>query len=128
MIELFKRIPILVRFYPNEIEVKRLDNNNVLKRQAKYKYSTNRLVLADFNNAEILLSQLIKEILGGEILFLTKIVLVIQQMHEFPDGISEVEKRAYRDLAEHSGAIQAIVLNGMDELTNDRIKTILKNK
>ena len=127
MIELLKKIPIQVRFYSNEIEIKRLDTNNVLKRQAQFKFSTDRLIISDFNNAEILLSQLTKEITGNRSLSFNKIVMLIQQMIEFPDGISEIEKRAYRDLAEHAGAIQAIVLNDRKEITKTRLKEILKD-
>ncbi|WP_321307851.1 hypothetical protein [Marinifilum fragile] len=105
MTGLFKKIPIIVRFYTNEIEVIRLDKNLKLRRIAKYKFSTERLIIADFNNAEKLLSSMVKEILGNKRLFSPTLIMIIQQMVEFPDGISEIEKRAYRDLAEHAGAI-----------------------
>lgn len=127
MFQLFKKIPILVKFYFNEIEVCRLDTRSVLKRKAKYKFSTERLVIADFNNAEKQLSELIKEILEHKSLITNRVSMIMQQMIEFPDGISEVEKRAYRDLAEHAGAVEVIVLEHSNELTNTEISTLLKS-
>ncbi|WP_054721805.1 rod shape-determining protein [Marinifilum fragile] len=96
-----------------------------MRRIAKYKFSTERLIIADFNNAEKLLSSMVKEILGNKRLFSPTLIMIIQQMVEFPDGISEIEKRAYRDLAEHAGAIEAIVMDDMNEITSSKITSIL---
>lgn len=128
MFQLFKKIPIFVKFYHNEIEVNRIDTKTILRRKAKYKFSTDRLVIADFNNANKHLSELIKEILEHKNLVTNRLLMIIQQSVKFPDGLSEVEKRAYRDLAEHAGAVEVIVLDHNEQMDNTKISALLKNK
>jgi hypothetical protein len=53
---MFKRIPLFVKVYVNEIEVIRLDKKMIsFKRKADPVFSSSRLLVADFNAGQILL-------------------------------------------------------------------------
>jgi hypothetical protein len=117
-----------VKFYFNEIEVTRIDNNKSLKRSSKYHFSTERLIIADFNNAEKHLTELVKELLEGKSLVTNRVIMILQQMIEYPDGISETENRALRDLAEHAGAVEAYIIDHSKEINNQKLQELINNK
>lgn len=108
--EVFKKIRVYTLFDFNEIEVIRLDNGKSIKRNAKFSFSTNRLVIADFEKAYSFLNKLIKELLGSSSLHFNQLILIIHQLPVFEDGLSEIEKRAYRDLAEMNKAIKVYIM------------------
>ena len=125
MFSIFKKKHVLAKFYPNEIEVIRLDNMRSLKRKSNQQFSTERMIVADFHVAEQLLSQLLKEIKGNSLF--NQIVLITQQKYDFQDGLSEAEKRIYRDLAEHAGALEVYILKDSKEIPVSEIFSLIKN-
>jgi len=64
-------------------------------------------VIADFNAAEHMIRGMIKMINPGRKLFSPSLVMVIC----IPSGITEVEKRAVRDSAEHAGAKEVYLIH-----------------
>ncbi|WP_185152881.1 rod shape-determining protein [Fulvivirga aurantia] len=125
MIRLFKKVQIHVKFYRNEIEVTRVDTNRCIKRSTNHLFSTDRLVIADFHNAEYHLTSLIKELMEGKSMVINKLIMIMQQMIEYPDGLSETEKRALRDLAEHAGAVEVYVLDHSKEINNQNLQDLI---
>jgi rod shape-determining protein MreB and related proteins len=64
-------------------------------------------VIADFNAAEHMIRGMIKMINPGRKIFSPSLVMVIC----IPSGITEVEKRAVRDSAEHAGAKEVYLIH-----------------
>lgn len=64
-------------------------------------------VIADFNAAEHMIREMIKMIRPGKKLFNPSLRMVIC----IPSGITEVEKRAVRDSAEHAGAKEVYLIH-----------------
>lgn len=64
-------------------------------------------VIADFNAAEHMIREMIKMIRPGKRLFNPSLRMVIC----IPSGITEVEKRAVRDSAEHAGAKEVYLIH-----------------
>ncbi len=121
--KLLKERKILVKFYFNEIEVIRLDNGQSIKQNAPF--STNRLIIADFTKATELLTRLVKEIKGPS--FLTNLVVIIQQKHDFPDGLSQLERNAYTNIAEHVGAVKMFLLKDSKDLSDRELNIAIKD-
>ena len=53
-LKFFQPIPIYLQFYKNKITVTRLDNGKTITRITDSPFSSERMILADFPNAEIL--------------------------------------------------------------------------
>lgn len=82
------------------------------------------MVIADFDHAKHLLAELTKDLYKNKRFFPRRLVVIIQQMEQFPDGLSEVERRAYRDLAEYAGAIEVIIIEHNREMTSSELSMI----
>ena len=116
---LFKRKHFYVKFYFNKIEVTNLETGETISKSSLKKFSSKRFVIADFNNAELLLREIIDSFKTSKNIFKNQYEILMQQMEEFEDGISEIEKRAYRDLAEQAGAIKVYLVLHCRKLNNE---------
>ena len=121
MLSFLKKVFVYIKIYPDEMEVFRSDTRTSLKRRSKHKFSTERLVVADFHNAEAHLTGLIKELFAEKSIATSRLVMMIQQMVNFPDGLTEVEKRTLRDLAEYTGAVEVHIIEHSQELDSDAL-------
>ncbi|MCF8277372.1 MAG: rod shape-determining protein [Flavobacteriales bacterium] len=103
MIGLFKPVVYYIQFRFNEIEIKNLESGRSLKRTASVPFSNQRMILAEFEIARELLNSMIVEV-KSHLNPLREVTMVMHVVDEIPDGWADVEKRAYRDLAEQTGA------------------------
>ena len=125
---LFKKTHFYVKIYFNKIEITNLDTAETITKSAIEKFSTKRIVIANFNIAELLLREGFNELktkkgflpLGHEVL--------MQQMEEFEDGISEIEKRALRDMAEQAGAMKVFLILETKKISVEEAMNGLKNE
>ncbi|MAX82252.1 MAG: hypothetical protein CL843_19000 [Crocinitomicaceae bacterium] len=126
---LFKRVPVLIQFSTNKIKVTRLDTSMSMEEEAKKPFSNTRIIIMDFMIAEKMLRMMIKALIPPKFIFQTSYEAVIQQLEEKEGGVTEVERRAFRDLAEHSGAIHVCFIDKTKELTLDEaIEELAKSK
>lgn len=111
----FKPIPLFVQFYKDKVVVTRLDLQESITEFASEKYYNNRLLIADFYNAEntlrLAINKLTPPFLG---IFRRNLKMTIQPMEMTEGEISSVEKRTYFDIAEHAGAKYVEVINQGD--------------
>ena len=116
--DLFKS-SVYVKVYKNKFTVKNVASNNEVVLSAVYPFTTTRLLVGEFNNAEVLLKEALKKLYADNWLSPSPIV-VIQPMDMIEDGLSPVEDRILRELAIGAGARKVIVWVGK-ELTNEEV-------
>lgn len=110
MLTLFKPLPVYIKIFSNKIEVTDLKTGNSLIKVAVDQFSNERLVIANFQNAETLLRSALKELLKLRSFLQPSLKVVIQQMEKLEEGLSQVEIRALRDIAEMAGASHVTVI------------------
>lgn len=125
MLDLFKPIPVYIKLFTNRIEITRLDNGETISKKASNEFSNSRLVLAHFENAQILLRSLLNRWTTKKLIFQKGFNTVIQQMDKMEDGISQVEKQAMIELAELSGAKEVLVIEHNRKLSSQKALSAL---
>lgn len=107
MFDIFKKIPVYVKIYNNKIEATNLANGNTVSLHATKKFSSSRIVIADFNSIEILLRSAFQELgLARK----PRLKALMQIMEKVEGGLTELEKRGLRDLGEQAGAMEVYIL------------------
>lgn len=122
--DLFKS-NVYVKVYRNKLVVKSLKNNNEIVTSATEPFTTTRLLVGDFNNAEKLLKVVLKKLYKDNWLAPSPIIL-IQPMEMFEGGLSAVEDRVLRELAFGAGGRKVIVWVG-NELSDQEVVNKIKN-
>jgi hypothetical protein len=91
MINVFKTTPVYVKIYNDKIEVTNVVTGNTVVLNAIAKFSSSRIVIADFNNAELLLRNSLQD-LGLVKKFLSpRLKVLMQIMENIEGGLSELE-------------------------------------
>ena len=124
MINIFRSIPVYIKIYLNKIEITNIKTDQTVSKSSPTKFSSSRLIVADFNVANKLIFEILKE------LGLTRRTLkvLIQQMDVFGDELSETEKRVLRDLSEQAGASDVNIVNRKKVMSKNEIQEFLKLK
>ncbi|SDY16830.1 rod shape-determining protein [Hymenobacter psychrophilus] len=115
MLDLFASSNLYVKIYPDEMEVTYLKDNLTIRRQASQKFSSDRMLIADFHAAEEHLKSIIKELPTRW----RSHTMLIQHMVDLGGGLYEVEKRALRDISDHVGAKRVFIVPHTDELSTE---------
>lgn len=123
---LFKPTPYYIRIYKNKIEVKSLKTGKILKRESPINFSSNRLLLADFEVAEQFFRTVISEFSGSKI-FTRSLKVAMQPMELIEGGLSPTEKRAFRDSAEFIGAKKVVIINHTNYLSDEEFEEAFNN-
>ena len=108
---------IYVKVYKNKISAKNIETNTEITSDAIEPFTTTRLLVGDFINAENLLRNTLQK--AGKNKFSSPVV-VIQPMEMMEGGLSEVETRVLRELANGAGARKAAVWTG-EELSDEEV-------
>lgn len=88
-------------------------------------FSTERLLVGTFSNAEPALAQLVKRIVPKS-LIRRRPQMVVHPTSKVEGGLSEVEERIFKELALGAGAIKAILHVG-SVLTDEQVSNLLEN-
>ena len=124
MLNIFRKVPVYVKIYHDKIEITNINTQQTISKTSTAKFSSNRLLVAEFNVAEMLIREILKELgLSGRTL-----KILIQQMKGFEDGLSEVEKRVLRDLAEQAGGAAVYIINRTKIMSAEEIQGFLNLK
>ena len=124
MLNFFKQIPIYIKISTNKIEITNLNTGESVSGTAVVPFSTTRLVVSNFFNAESLILALLKDLK----LKRARLKILIQQIENVEGGLSDIEKRALRDLGEQSGAVFVKLVEHTRHLKNDEAFLELKKK
>ncbi len=122
MLNIFRAIPVYVKIYPDKIEITNINTQQTISKTANPKFSSTRLLVAEYSVAEALIREIINE-LG---LSRRTLKILIQQMKEFEGGLYETEKRVLRDLAEQAGGRSVYIVNRTQIMNEEEIQGFLK--
>lgn len=125
MLNLFKPHLFYLRILKNKLELKHIESGKTIKRTAVKAFSNERLLIADFSNAEELLRILLAELTDKNI-FQPRCQFVVQPVDDVIKDISQVEMRAYIDICEHAGGSVVKVYDKQELLTDEQVKEILR--
>ena len=123
--EIFKPRIMYLRVTSNEMELKDIETGVTIKKKGKIKFSSQRSLIADFDAAEILLRGILTD-MDGDGIFQRSIHFLVQPLELLEGGISEVEKRAFRDLSEHAGGRKVYITETVDQLSDDEVIALLE--
>lgn len=126
--KMFKTIHLLIKVYSNRIELINLDNEKTFTKTSEKPFSSSRLIIADFHEAKFFFKDVVKEVFAMEgIRFLApKIKAAFQVMELYEGGLSEVEMRAFKDIAELSGIYKVLITDGSKQFSNKYALEMLK--
>lgn len=123
---LFDANYIYVKVFKNKFELNYLNKELSETIHATTPFSTERLLIGQFEVAEACLQKGIQKLLSNR-LFATSPIVVIQPMEMIENGISQVEERVLREVAIGAGARKTFVWVG-DELSNDKLHEKIQNE
>ena len=121
MINFFRPLPVYIRLYHNKVEITDLSNDQTVCQSAIQKFSSERLLVAEFAVAE----KLIKDMLKDMGISKKNLKVIIQQIDNFEDELCESEKRILRDIAEQVGAKAVYIVNRKKEMSKEEIDSFL---
>lgn len=110
---------VYVKIYKNNFTVKNVDKNIEVVISAIDPFTTTRLLVGEFNNAEKLLKETLKKLFKDQ-WYAASPIIVIQPMEMIEGGLSPVEERVLRELAFGAGGRKVVVWVGK-ELSNKEV-------
>ena len=118
--------PLYVRVRKNQFRVRSLDSATESTFEAQPPFTTARLLIGQFLEAQNLLKRAVKETSKGGI-FATSPQVLIQPLEMVEGGLSEIEKRVLREVAIGAGASKVVVWVG-HELSDAEVREKLNGK
>jgi hypothetical protein len=124
---IFKRDIFYIRLYEGKIDIRNPRDSKSTTFIPKKRYSNERLIIADYETAEIELRSALKYHRGKSFFYRLPII-IFQPIHDKISEYSEVEKRVFRDSSEHCGAKRVYLFLGKELLNDEKILTNLFTK
>ena len=122
---LFFSNPVYVRVRKNQFRVRNLKSKREASFDAQPPFTTTRLLIGRFREAEQLLERALREMADG--IFAQAPQVLIQPLEMSEGGLSDVEERVLREVAIGAGAAKAVVWVG-PELNDDVVRKKLHGK
>lgn len=113
---------VYVKVGANTFHLSHLRSNEELTVFATEPFTTTRLLVGNFTNAEKLLAKSLKQLYKNK-WFSPSPFIVIQPLEMVEGGLSEVEERAIHELAASAGASRVVVWVG-HELSNEEVHNL----
>jgi len=125
MLNFLKPISIYVRMSRDKIKMRNLNHGISAERVAINKFSNERLIIADYENAEYEMRELIKQVVKPS-LIAPMIEIVFQIDDDSISEITPVERRCYLDSCAHAGARFVVVCEHQNILSDRDALALLK--
>lgn len=106
-----------VKVFPNRFELKHIESGKTVSSISPSAFTTNRLLVGQFIEADNALQKGMKELLGKR-LFKQKVVIHPMEMTE--GGLSSMEERVLQELSAGTGSIKTVIWLGHD-LTDQEV-------
>ena len=125
MVRFFKRTPVYIKLWRNKVEITNLETKET--RTAMDNFSTETNVVANFQEADATIRSVLAESGLKASFFGPQLKVLMQQLEGSEGGLSDIEKRALRDLGEMTGASSVQLVEHSHNLTiDDAIKELNK--
>ncbi|MGV3742483.1 MAG: hypothetical protein ACO1NO_09270 [Burkholderiaceae bacterium] len=109
-----------VRVSTNQFRIRHLESGIDTTVIAEAPFTTKRLLIGQFQNAEKTLKAALKQVMkGGFFAVSPKVLIHPTEMTE--GGLSEIEERVFLEVAKGSGAMKVVVWTGHD-LSDEEVK------
>lgn len=112
---------VYARIRNNRISLRRIDTGREVDLPAEQPFSHARMLLANFTNADALMKKGLGDLKG-----LTAPVVVVHPLETLEGGLTEIEERAFQELAVGAGAGRALVWVGA-ELSDAQVREKAKS-
>jgi exonuclease VII small subunit len=122
MFRFFTAVPVHLKIYSNQMELTNLCTGELRSATSLQPFTTERILLSQFGPAVELARRLAKELRLRN----KRLKILVQPMRIDKDGLSEIEKRALRDLAEQMGATQVYIVTEERTITTEEAAQILE--
>lgn len=122
-----RKITLYIRLSKNKAEIKHIESGKSIVRISSNPFSSDRLILSDFELAEKFLKVVIEELLTGEKKFLRQVEVILQIVDEDVLIIEPIERRAYRDSMEHAGAKAVWICEHQNVLSDEEVMAMKKD-
>ncbi|WP_153796272.1 rod shape-determining protein [Foetidibacter luteolus] len=120
---MFKSPKLYIQIRRNQVTAVNLETGEEVTQFAINPFSTQRVVLAKFDPANETILAAIRGLHLKTTFFAVKVV--IQQLEGAEGGLSDIEKRALRDIAEMAGAKKVYIVDSEQKLSNGDALTII---
>ena len=114
---MFKSYKIFIQFYRNKVRTVNMDTGEEVIRLSEVPFSSERQVLSNFNSAHKTVKAALEDLGIKTTFFSPKIV--VQQAEGAAGGLSDIENRMLRQLAEEAGANKVYVVDHDSPLSLD---------
>lgn len=104
---------VYVKVLQNRFELRHIESGKTSSVLSPKAFTTKRLLVGQFSEAEEALQKGMKELAHGNLLLMRPIV-VIQPMKKIEGGLSQVEERTLQELAAGAGARKSVVWVGYE--------------
>jgi hypothetical protein len=123
----FKPINLHIKLHSNRIEIINLDTGESAAKTATENFSTPRIVIGNFSKANKLIEAVFEELDFRKMRKKTfgALRVLIQQMEKLEGGLSDIEKRAMRDLSEQAGADYVAIVEHANTLSVEEARLLL---
>ncbi|MFT6982866.1 MAG: hypothetical protein ACJAUD_001636 [Crocinitomicaceae bacterium] len=121
---IFPRITLYVKLSKNKVEIKHIESGQSIVRISSNPFSSDRLILSNYELAEKFLRIVIGELLTGEKKFMRPIEVVLQIIDKDISIIEPIERRAYQDSMEHAGAKSVWICEYQNTLSDEEVMAI----
>ena len=128
MLSIFKRTPVYIKVFKNRAEIINLETGETISGNATDTFSNDRFIIADFHKANALIRSIMNDLLPRKSIFPRQVKVIIQQLESVEGGLSEIEKRALRDLGEMAGGSPVILIDHFRALSNTEADVALEGK
>jgi hypothetical protein len=114
---MFKAKRIYVKLRRDHVEITNLENGETVFESAQPGFSSERNVVAEFYHAENAIRNAIEKLAFKKVLFFgPSFIVLIQQLEGTEGGLSNIEMRALRDLAEQVGGQKVFIVESSKPL------------
>jgi len=118
--------PVYVRVRRNQLRIRHVESGTETTFQADVPFSTERMLIGEFSAAEHALKSALKQAETGRYLRMPSQIL-IHPLEMTDGGLSQIEERAFHEVAMGAGASKAFVWVG-PELSDAEVKNKLNGK
>lgn len=116
---------VYVKVTKNQFWVRHIEHQKEAFETALESFTTNRLLIGEFTTAEKYLGRAIKKVYEGK-WFSASPVVIIHPLEMIEGGLSQIEERAFMELAAGAGARKVMVWVG-HELSDQEVINNAKN-